>query len=256
MTRTRVEGALAPGRYTVTAYGGEKLTWADGAAAQPFFLRLDTAAPMSAGVAEGVIGPFGSARFEAPAEYDSFRLELPQATSARLEARRGAVRQSATIGKTSREPVVTLRLTADGKEAARIEVSGYRRPGLRLARHPSGKPPLVRGVGTASRVARHRGRGRRRGARDGAVGASRKRQDARARLRPAAHRAGARLSREIQFARDHLAVVRGDRLRPHRHRRQGREGPRLDRAGARRPRAPRGRARSRRATISRRAFIC
>jgi hypothetical protein len=125
MTRVRLEGALAPGRYTLTAYGGEKLVWSDGAAAQPFVLRLDVPAPMSAGVAEGVIGPFGSARFEAPAEYDSFRLELPQAANARLEARRGAARQSATIGKNSREPVATLRLAADGKETARIEVSGY-----------------------------------------------------------------------------------------------------------------------------------
>lgn len=125
MTRVRVEGALAPGRYTLTAYGGERLVWSDGAPAQPFFLRLDAPAPMSAGVAEGMIGSFGAARFEAPAEYDSFRLELPQAANARLEARRGAVRQSATIGKTSREPVVIARLAADGKEAARVEVTGY-----------------------------------------------------------------------------------------------------------------------------------
>jgi hypothetical protein len=125
MTRIRLEGAVPEGRYFVTAYGGEKLVWSDGATEQPFFVRLDPMTLLAAGVAEGVIGPFGSARFEAPAEYDSFRLELPQTTPARLEARRGSSASRASITKSNREPVATARLSSDGKEAARVEVAGF-----------------------------------------------------------------------------------------------------------------------------------
>lgn len=123
MNRLRLDGRLPPGRYTVTAYGGEKLVWSDGAASQPFLLRLADPVLLAAGVAEGVIGPFGAARFDAPASYDSFRLELPKQAPARLDARRGGARDAATIGKTSRAPVATLRLPGDG--AARLDVTGY-----------------------------------------------------------------------------------------------------------------------------------
>ena len=123
MNRLRLEGKLPPGRYTVTAYGGEKLLWTDGAAAQPFMLRLAPPQSLAAGVAEGVIGPFGSARFEAPARADAFRLELPQPAPARLEARRGVARDMAAIGKNSRAPVASLRLAGDAP--ARLDVTGY-----------------------------------------------------------------------------------------------------------------------------------
>ncbi|MFA6207444.1 MAG: hypothetical protein WC689_14630, partial [Methylocystis sp.] len=125
MTRLRVEGALEPGRYVVTAYGGEKLVWAQGDAGQPFLLRLDAPALLAAGVAEGVIGPFGAERFDAPASYDAFRLDLAQTTPARLEARRNASKEIATISKTSRTPSANVRLASDGKTNAHLEVSGY-----------------------------------------------------------------------------------------------------------------------------------
>ncbi|WP_424361590.1 hypothetical protein [Methylocystis parvus] len=125
MNRLRLEGKLPAGRYTVTAYGGEKLVWSDGASAQPFMLRLAEPALLAAGVAEGVIGPFGAARFEAPATYDSFRLGLPQQAAARLEAKRGNAHDVAVIDKTSRAPVASLRLPGDGAATARVEVSGF-----------------------------------------------------------------------------------------------------------------------------------
>jgi len=125
MTRARLEANVAPGRYVVTAYGGERLIWADAAAAQPLLVRLDEPALLAAAVAEGVIGPFGAARFEAPAEYDSFRLELPDPAGARLDARRGATRQSAIIDKRSREPAVSVSLAADGSAPVRLEASGF-----------------------------------------------------------------------------------------------------------------------------------
>ncbi len=123
LIRLRLEGAVPPGRYVVTAYGGEKLVWSDGSSDEPFLLRLAEPAPLAAGVAEGVIGPFGSARYEAPASYDSFRLELPKPAPARLDVRRGAARETAAIGKASRAPVAMLRAAGDG--AARLDVTGY-----------------------------------------------------------------------------------------------------------------------------------
>jgi hypothetical protein len=125
MTRLRFEGAVPAGRYLVTAYGGEKLVWSDGATEQPFFLRQTSPALLAAGLAEGVIGPFGSEVFEAPAEYDSFRMELPQVTPARIEARRGSSTSRESITKSNREPVAILRLAGDGKQPARIEVAGF-----------------------------------------------------------------------------------------------------------------------------------
>ncbi|MBM3640169.1 MAG: hypothetical protein FJX15_02230, partial [Alphaproteobacteria bacterium] len=125
MNRLRLEGALEPGRYVITAYGGEKLVWAQGDAGQPFMLRLEEPALLAAGVAEGVIGPFGAARFDAPASYDAFRLDLTQTTPARLEARRNEAREIATISKNSRAPSANVRLASDGKTNARLEVSGY-----------------------------------------------------------------------------------------------------------------------------------
>ncbi|WP_246657105.1 hypothetical protein [Methylocystis sp. B8] len=125
MNRLRLEGALEPGRYVVTAYGGEKLVWAQGDAAQPFMLRLEEPTLLAAGVAEGVIGPFGAARFDAPASYDAFRLDLTQTTPARLEARRNESKEIATISKNSRTPSANVRLASDGKTNARLEVSGY-----------------------------------------------------------------------------------------------------------------------------------
>ncbi len=125
MNRLRLEGALEPGRYVVTAYGGEKLVWAQSDAAQPFMLRLEEPALLAAGVAEGVIGPFGAARFDAPASYDAFRLDLAQITPARLAAQRNDTREIATISKNSRAPSANVRIAADGKTNARLEVSGY-----------------------------------------------------------------------------------------------------------------------------------
>ncbi|MBI1868598.1 MAG: hypothetical protein HYS06_09960 [Methylocystis sp.] len=125
-SRLRLEGAVEPGRYVATAYGGEPLVWPEGSAAQPFLLRLVAPSSLAAGVVEGVIGPFGSARFEAPASYDAFLLELPQPVTARLEAKRGrAATSSATIAKTNREPIAVVTAPANGKDPAIVEVSGF-----------------------------------------------------------------------------------------------------------------------------------
>lgn len=125
MTRLRLEGTIEPGRYVLTAYGGEPLVWPEGDGAQPFLLRRIEEGSLAAGLVRGTLGPFGSARFEAPAGYDTFRLELAQPIAARLEARRGAGAPSvAVLDKRSREPVALVSLAADGKTSARVEIAG------------------------------------------------------------------------------------------------------------------------------------
>ncbi|WP_371824240.1 hypothetical protein [Methylosinus sp. KRF6] len=125
MTRLRLEGAVEPGRYVATAYGGETIVWPEGGAAQPFLLRRLEPASLAAGVANGVIGPFGSARFEAPASYDAFRLELPEPVAARIEARRGeGASASAVLDKSNWEPVAVVSLGGDGKTPGVVEIFG------------------------------------------------------------------------------------------------------------------------------------
>ncbi len=128
MTRAALAGMVEPGRYLVTAYGGEKLAWANSDTAEPFHIRTGVTMSLAAGIAEGVIGPFGSIRFEAPADFDRFRLDLPQSASAMLRAARisnsAPSFRSAAIGKSNREPVAMLALPADGQPSI-VEISGY-----------------------------------------------------------------------------------------------------------------------------------
>ncbi|RUM23295.1 DUF1311 domain-containing protein [Rhizobium vallis] len=128
MTRATLKGTVEPGRYLVTAYGGQKLVWTNSDAAEPFHIRTGTQVSLAGGIAEGVIGPFGSVRFEAPADLDTFRLALPQSAPATLRAGRisnaATSFQSAAIGKSNREPTATLTLSTDGQPSI-VEVSGY-----------------------------------------------------------------------------------------------------------------------------------
>jgi len=128
MTRAALAGTVEPGRYLVTAYGGEKLAWANSDTAEPFHIRTGITTSLAAGIAEGVIGPFGSVRFEAPADFDRFRLELPQSAPAMLRAARltdsAPSFRSAPIVKASREPVAMLALPANNQPGI-VEISGY-----------------------------------------------------------------------------------------------------------------------------------
>ncbi|MBY4612774.1 lysozyme inhibitor LprI family protein [Rhizobium redzepovicii] len=128
MSRATLTGTVEAGRYLVTAYGGQKLVWTSADAAEPFHIRTGAQLSLAGGIAENVIGPFGSIRFEAPADLDTFRLELPQSAPAVLRAGRtsqtATAFQSAVIDKASREPTATLSLSTDGQPSI-VEVSGY-----------------------------------------------------------------------------------------------------------------------------------
>ena len=125
MTRIRLEGAAAPGRYIVTAYGGEAALWSEGDKPQPVMIRLAPPLPLDAGVAEETLGPFGSARFVAQPNSNAFRLEAPQPARLRLDEWRGDQwRGFAEIAKNSRDAFATLRSQAEETEPATLEVSG------------------------------------------------------------------------------------------------------------------------------------
>ncbi|NLS01362.1 DUF1311 domain-containing protein [Rhizobium sp. P38BS-XIX] len=128
MTRATLMGSVEPGRYLVTAYGGQKLVWTNSDSAEPFHIRAGTQMSLAGGIVEGVIGAFGSMRFEAPADLDTFRLALPQSAPATLRAARLSSStmsfQTAAIGKSNREPVAMLALAA-GDQPGIVEVSGY-----------------------------------------------------------------------------------------------------------------------------------
>ena len=125
MTRIRLEGAAAPGRYIVTAYGGEAALWSEGEKPQPFMIRLAPPLALDAGVAEGTLGPFGSARFVAQPNSNAFRLEAPQPAPLRLDEWRGGQwRGFAEIAKNSRDAFATLRDEREESEPATLEISG------------------------------------------------------------------------------------------------------------------------------------
>ncbi len=132
MTRVRLEGKVEPGRYLATAYGGESAVWPDGGADRPFMIRHLAPASLAAGVAEATIGPFGSARFVAPAAMDAFRLEVAQPAPVRMTARRGALATGIALARNSREAFANATLATDGKEVATIEVSGLEGQAFRL----------------------------------------------------------------------------------------------------------------------------
>ena len=124
MTILRLEGQLPSGRYTVTAYGGEKQLWSDGSTEQPFLIRLTEEKTLAAGVVTGKVGPFGVEIFDAPSQYNAFRLELPRSAQVSMSAQRGDVIETGQIDKTNRSAVTIINLLADDKNRARVEVVG------------------------------------------------------------------------------------------------------------------------------------
>ncbi|MGA2124986.1 MAG: hypothetical protein ABSG76_02430 [Xanthobacteraceae bacterium] len=132
LTRARLDGAVEPGLYLVTAYGGSQLPWANGDSTSPFHIRVGAPQSLASGIVDGVIGPFGSAMFEAPPAATEVRVELPEPAVARLTASRGtAPAQSAAIARNSREPRAVVDLPA-GRDPVHIEVAGAEGQTFRL----------------------------------------------------------------------------------------------------------------------------
>jgi hypothetical protein len=140
MNRLRIEGAVEPGLYLVTAYGGAPAVWADGKVGNPFRIRVGPPQKLLGGWFEGVIDGFGSAPFEISPPATYVRLELPDIAPARLSVARGeAEPTSAAITRTSREPIAVVTVPAKGKEPAFAEITGFEGQAFRLrALNPSG----------------------------------------------------------------------------------------------------------------------
>ncbi|MCB1543158.1 MAG: DUF1311 domain-containing protein, partial [Rhodoblastus sp.] len=132
LNRIRLEGKVEPGRYLATAYGGESAVWTDGAPDKPFMIRRLSAPSLAAGLAEGVVGAFGSVRFEAPADFDSFRLEVADPAPVRMVVRRGTEWRAASLARNSRDPFVAATLGAKNRMPAIVEVSGLEGQAFRL----------------------------------------------------------------------------------------------------------------------------
>jgi uncharacterized protein len=147
MTRLRLEGNVEPGRYLATAYGGENAVWPDGGADKPFMVRPLTAASLAAGVAEGAIGPFGSARFSAPPDMDTFRIETAEPAPVRMNVRRAGTTAAAVIAKNSRDPFANTTLAAAKGEPATVEVSGLAGQAFRLRALHASNNQRVAGAG-------------------------------------------------------------------------------------------------------------
>ncbi len=124
MTILRLEGQITSGKYTVTAYGGEKQLWSDSSAEQPFLIRVTEVKTLAAGVVTGTVGPFGVEIFDAPSHYNAFRLELPSSAPVSMSVQRGDVIETGQIDKANRSPVTIVGLLADDKNKARVEVAG------------------------------------------------------------------------------------------------------------------------------------
>jgi hypothetical protein len=133
MNRLRLESAIEPGLYLVTAYGGAPAVWSDGKPGNPFHIRVGPPQKLLGGWFEGVIGAFGSTRFEIAPPATYVRLELPDIAPARLEvARGGADPVVAAITKTSRDPIAVVNVAAKGKDPACAEITGFEGQSFRL----------------------------------------------------------------------------------------------------------------------------
>jgi hypothetical protein len=107
MTTLTLQGAVEPGTYLVTAYGGPAATWSDGNTTQPFYLRQGVSDALEAGWAGGTIGPVGTEILSVPRRAAALRLDLPRAAPVSLTAVGG---EAVSLTSRSREAGALLYL--------------------------------------------------------------------------------------------------------------------------------------------------
>ncbi|HET6235585.1 MAG TPA: hypothetical protein VFE41_11575 [Acetobacteraceae bacterium] len=86
LTDILLSGHVPPGTYLVTAYGGPKLPWSDGAADEPLYLRTGRSTDLLAGGVSAQVGVFGTEVFDTPPDAARVLLILPQPAEAHLSA--------------------------------------------------------------------------------------------------------------------------------------------------------------------------
>lgn len=114
---------LTPGRYLLTAYGGESQVWTESSDAKPFLLRYGIPALPAELRQHFTMSEFGTDRYRVPGRTNYFRLELPEAHAATLHAGSFSAEQpfrvaglSASIGKNSLPPVADVNADYDAEQ--------------------------------------------------------------------------------------------------------------------------------------------
>ena len=145
MTDIVLSGHLPPGTYLVTAYGGPKLPWADGAPDEPLYLRSGRSTDLLAGGVSTHVGVFGTELFDVPPDAARALLILPQPAEAHLSAEApGADTLTADMAKNDRARAALLDLTGDSKGQRSITLQAA--PGQAFTLRPlaAGQPvPLA-----------------------------------------------------------------------------------------------------------------
>jgi len=114
MTDIVLSGRLPPGTYLLTAYGGPKLPWADGAPDEPFYLRSGRSAELLAGGVTREVGVFGTEVFGLPRNAARALLVLPQPADAHLSAEAaGSDTQTIDMAKNDKAPAALLDLVGN-----------------------------------------------------------------------------------------------------------------------------------------------
>lgn len=131
LTDLRLSGKLEPGTYLAVAYGGAPIPWTDNDAAQPFLLRAGASPALEAGWAGGTMGPFGNEVYALPPATSLLRLHLPAPAHAELIAG-----ETATIERTSREPVATLAVTPGRQPVVEVRAAAGQTFSLRPLDQP------------------------------------------------------------------------------------------------------------------------
>jgi len=135
MTDIVLSGNLPPGTYLVTAYGGPKLPWADGAPDEPLYLRTGRSTDLLAGGSSGQVGVFGTEVFDTPPDAARALLILPQPAEMQLSATAaGADTATAEMAKTDRARTAVL--DVPGKPGSERVVSLEAAPGQAFVLRP------------------------------------------------------------------------------------------------------------------------
>jgi uncharacterized protein len=111
MTDIVLSGGVPAGTYLVTAYGGPKLPWADGAPDEPLYFRTGRSTIFAAGGVTDHVSVFGSEAFDVPTNTARAVLCLPEPADVHLAAeQQGADTQIADLAKNDKARAALLDL--------------------------------------------------------------------------------------------------------------------------------------------------
>jgi uncharacterized protein len=146
LTDIVLSGPLPPGTYRLTAYGGPRLAWADGATDEPLYLRTGRSTDLLAGGLSGAVGVFGTEVFDVAPDAAQALLVLPQPADTELRAdAAGAEAQIVSTARNDRARVALLGLPA--RSARNRSVTLQASPGQAFTLRPlaDGQPVVQTG---------------------------------------------------------------------------------------------------------------